>query len=113
MKTAHALSSTYANVKDVVGGRKTKSIVGGNETGAEAVLVIVGHDDAVMFSDDVESVPSLEREDDDMEEEEEEEESEEEWDSEDEEEYDEGKWTNLVVLIQLLLMARVHAHVFM
>jgi len=88
MKIKGTSTSTCVNVHDVVGGRKTESVVAGSEVGAEgAVLVSVGHDDAVMFSDEVESIPSLEREDDD-DDEEEEEEREEDWDSE-EEEYDE------------------------
>eukprot|EP01083_Nonionella_stella_P065078 170233_1 len=102
-------ASTCGNVNDVVGGRKTiQSIVetGGKEASEGAVLVSVGHDDAVVFSDDVEneSVPSLdESEIDDDEGEEEEEgdwESDEESLSDDEEdaELDEGLEERLRIL---------------
>jgi len=90
MKTVGTLTSTCANVKDVVGGRKTLySVVTGEEIGGKegAVLVNVGHDDAVVFSDEVESVPSLESEETDDEEEEEED-----WESEEEEEKEEEEY---------------------
>ena len=80
-------SSACGNVNDVVGGRKTIESIGTNR--GDAVLVSV-NDDAVVFSDEVESVPSLES-DDEVFSSEEEEESEEEWESDEEEEEDEGK----------------------
>ncbi|KAL7531606.1 hypothetical protein ACHAXR_005266 [Thalassiosira sp. AJA248-18] len=76
-----SVTSTCGNVNDIAGGRKTiESIVAceGSEGTGDAVLVSMGHDDAVVFADELESVPSLESEDDD------EEESEEEWDSDEE-----------------------------
>jgi len=87
MRTIGTNTSARGNVDDVVGGRKTQdSIVetaGG--AGAEgAVLVSVGRDDAVVFEEEVESVPSLDPEETDDDEEEESED--EDWESEEEEE---------------------------
>lgn len=80
-------TSTCGNVNDIAGGRKTGESIEAHGGTEGAVLVNVGRDDAVVFSDEVESVPSLNSESDD---EESEEESEEEWES-DEEEEDEGE----------------------
>mmetsp|Transcript_17465 Transcript_17465/g.31605 ORF Transcript_17465/g.31605 Transcript_17465/m.31605 type:complete len:319 (+) Transcript_17465:86-1042(+) len=82
MRNNNGTPSSTCNVHDVVGGRKTvefnltvESIVACEGTEG-AVLVSMGHDDAVVFSDEVESVPSLDSESDD--------EDEEEWDSDEE-----------------------------
>jgi hypothetical protein len=89
MKKNGTSTSACNNVNDVAGGRKTlNSIVvetGGGGVEEGAVLVSFGIDDAVVFAyeEEVESVPSLETEEDDTEEEEEEEE--EDWESDDEE----------------------------
>lgn len=91
MKTDETLTSTCDNVYDVAGGRKTttdtEAILAGGEDvmkGSEvAVLVSVGKDDAVDFTYEVESVPSLESEDDD--------DDDEEWESDEEEEDDDGE----------------------
>eukprot|EP00580_Thalassiosira_gravida_P012518 CAMPEP_0201652226 /NCGR_PEP_ID=MMETSP0493-20130528/44368_1 /ASSEMBLY_ACC=CAM_ASM_000838 /TAXON_ID=420259 /ORGANISM="Thalassiosira gravida, Strain GMp14c1" /LENGTH=364 /DNA_ID=CAMNT_0048128739 /DNA_START=34 /DNA_END=1128 /DNA_ORIENTATION=- len=71
-------TSTCGNVYDIAGGRKTVGSIVACEGTEGAVLVNMGHDDAVVFTDEVESVPSLEL---DSESDDEEEEEEEEWDS--------------------------------
>jgi hypothetical protein len=80
MKKNGTSTSACGNVNDVAGGRKTMNpvAVAGGEAGTDsgAVLVSFGHDDAVVFADEFESVPSLESEDDDEEEEEEDEDEE-------------------------------------
>eukprot|EP00581_Thalassiosira_minuscula_P031171 CAMPEP_0183784854 /NCGR_PEP_ID=MMETSP0739-20130205/66203_1 /TAXON_ID=385413 /ORGANISM="Thalassiosira miniscula, Strain CCMP1093" /LENGTH=540 /DNA_ID=CAMNT_0026028843 /DNA_START=35 /DNA_END=1658 /DNA_ORIENTATION=- len=96
-------ASTCGNVNDVIGGRKTvESIAASEGTDEGAVLVNLGSDDAVVFSDDadVESVPSLDSEESDDEESEEEEdwESEEESDDEEDAELDEGLAERLRIL---------------
>jgi hypothetical protein len=83
------LSSTCGNDNDVTGGRKTvesrytlvEAVMAREGTEEGAVLIDMGQDDAVRFSDrvEVESVPSLETESDGGEEEEEEE-----WESDEE-----------------------------
>jgi len=63
MRTIGTKTSTCANVNnDVAGGRKTleSAIAGTNEDG---VLVTVASGDAIVFSDEMESVPSLDSED--------------------------------------------------
>ena len=63
MRTIGTKTSTCANVNnDVAGGRKTleTAIAGTTE---EGVLVNVANDDAIVFSDEVASVPSLDSED--------------------------------------------------
>ncbi len=69
-------TSACGNVNDVAGGRKTLNsvVVEEGTGGTDIVLVSLGSDDAVVFADEVESVPSLESEEDCEEEEEEEEE---------------------------------------
>ena len=82
-------ASACANADGVAGGRKTHPTVAETIGGKDAfVLATLGRDDAVVFSDEVESVPALDTESDEEEESEEEEEEEE----ESEEEYDEGKF---------------------
>mmetsp|Transcript_40318 Transcript_40318/g.87035 ORF Transcript_40318/g.87035 Transcript_40318/m.87035 type:complete len:82 (-) Transcript_40318:894-1139(-) len=66
-------TSACGNVNDIAGGRKTVESIVACEGTEGAVLVNMGHDDAVVFTDEVESVPSLDSESDDDEEEEEEE----------------------------------------
>jgi len=70
-------SANTSNVNDVIGGRKTQPIAIAAGVSLEsrtegAVLVSVKSDDAIVFSDEAESVPSLELESDDEETEDEE-----------------------------------------
>ena len=76
-------ASACASADGVAGGRKTHPTVAETIGGETFVLATLGRDDAVVFSDEVESVPALDTESDEEEESEEEEE-------ESEEEYDEG-----------------------
>ena len=94
MKKIGTSTSACGNVNDVAGGRKTLNsvVVEGGTGGPDVVLVSLGSDDAVVvFADEVESVPSLESEE-DYDEEEEEEEEEEDWESDE----DEGEFVVLV-----------------
>lgn len=72
MRTQELVSSTCAPVNNVAGGRKTiiESII---DSADAPVIVNVSDDDAIFFSDEFESVPSLDSESDDDESEEEEE----------------------------------------
>eukprot|EP01082_Thalassiosira_pseudonana_P002863 g3514.t1.1.5e174189 g3514 g3514.t1 contig12:2226681-2228540(+) len=85
-------SANTSNVNDVIGGRKTQPIAIAAGVSLEsrtegAVLVSVKSDDAIVFSDEAESVPSLELESDD----EETEDEESVWSDGDEEEDEEGE----------------------
>lgn len=98
MNTFHAIPSACANAESVAGGRKTTEPVVSDQS---PVLVSVGRDDAIVFSDEVEaeSVPSLESEGDDEEEEEwSEEEEQDEGDDEEDTELDEGLAERLRIL---------------
>ncbi|KAL3775538.1 LOW QUALITY PROTEIN: hypothetical protein ACHAW5_001557 [Stephanodiscus triporus] len=115
MKKNGTSTSACGNVNDVAGGRKTMNpvAVAGGEAGTDsgAILVSFGHDDAVVFADEFESVPSLESEDDDDDDvEEEEEESD---DEEEDAELNEGLAERLRVLadarsLKILAMAFLH-----
>jgi hypothetical protein len=96
MRTQELLSSTCAPVDDVAGGRKTiiESII---DSADAPVIVNVSDDDAIVFSDEFESVPSLDSESDDEESEEDEDADEEEDDDEDAE-LDEGLAERLRIL---------------
>ncbi|KAL7475384.1 hypothetical protein ACHAW6_001303 [Cyclotella cf. meneghiniana] len=93
MRTQELVSSTCAPVNNVAGGRKTiiESII---DSADAPVIVNVSDDDAIFFSDEFESVPSLDSESDDDETEEEEESD----DDDDDAELDEGLAERLRIL---------------